>query len=176
MIPMEVIQLISPTHFRSTLMSVLLFGILGGSMGAQAGSASANFNVKVTIVQNTCVVNNNQPIDVDFGEMLISDIDGVKFEEDIPYTLQCDGADSTQGVKLSFQGTGAGFNSSLLKASEPALGLRFKQNNTVFALNDEVSFTYGSKPSLSVVPVLSSPTGVSSGESTATATFNVEYQ
>lgn len=154
----------------------LLLGVFGGSVCSQAGSDSVGFNVKVTIVQSTCEVNNSQPINVEFGEMLINAIDGAKYEQTIPYTLQCDGAASNQGLRLSFLGAGAIFNGNLLQTSDSGLGLRFKQNGSDFALNDDVNFTYGSKPTLSVVPVLRSPTDVSSGDFSASATFNVEYQ
>ncbi|MEQ4626171.1 fimbrial protein [Providencia manganoxydans] len=158
------------------LMPWLMSGALMWSLHSQAGSDSVNFNVKVSVVQSTCQVNNNEPITVEFGDMQINTIDGVNYEMPIYYTLQCAGAANNQGLKLQFSGTGANFNSGLLKTSESALGLRFKSDGAVFAVNDWVPFTYGDLPDLSVVPVLSSPIGVDSGDFFASATFNVEYE
>lgn len=141
-----------------------------------AGTDTANFNVKVTIVQKTCDVNNNNPIHVEFGDLIIKHIDGAAYEKNIPYTLDCDDTPLAQGLKLQFAGTGASFNGNLLRTSEPDLGLRFKSNGTVFPLNGWVNFMYGNPPTLSVVPVVSDVNGLNDGEFTATATFNVEYQ
>lgn len=146
------------------------------SLHSQAGSDSVNFKVKVTIVQKTCDVNGNNPIHVNFGDMIIKNIDGAMYEQPIPYTLDCEDASSSQGLKLQISGNAANFNSNLLRTSEPNLGLRFKQNNTVFSRDAWVNFTYGSPPSLSVVPVAYGLDGLNDGDFTASATFNVEYQ
>lgn len=152
--------------------------LMTGSLYCVAGSDSVNFNVKVTIVQKTCDVNGNNPIHVDFGDLIIKNINGVAYEKPITYTLDCDDAALSQSLRLQFAGTGASFGSGLLRTSEPELGLRFKQNGTVFALNQWVSFQYGNPPHLSVVPVTSAAEGlgVNDGEFNASATFNVEYQ
>lgn len=152
---------------------VNLFIVCGYS---QAASDSVNFQVKIEIQQKTCDVNDNNPIHVDFGDMIIKNIDGAMYEQPIPYTLDCDDASSSQGLKLQIFGGQAHFNSNLLGTSEPNLGLRFKYNNTVFARNAWIDFTYGSQPNLSVVPVAYGQGGLNDGDFTASATFNVEYQ
>ncbi|HHQ2586747.1 TPA: fimbrial protein [Providencia rettgeri] len=159
-----------------TLLLCTFSGLLLVSCYSQAASDSVNFRVKVTIVQKTCDVNGNDPIHVDFGDMIIKNIDGVMYERNIPYTLDCEDASSSQGLKLQISGSGASFNSDLLRTSESNLGLRFKRNNMVFARNTWVNFTYGSPPNLSVVPVVYGQNGLDDGEFIASATFNVEYQ
>lgn len=161
---------------RSLCRGIVSMALLCSAGSWAAGSDSVNFNVKVTIVQKTCDVNNNNPIHVDFGDLIIKHIDGVAYEKNIPYTLDCDDAPLAQGLKLQFAGTGASFNGNFLRTSEPDLGLRFKANNVPFSLNNWVNFTYGNPPTLSVVPVASDVNGLNDGEFTATATFNVEYQ
>lgn len=143
---------------------------------SQAASDSVNFRVKVEIQQKTCDVNDNNPIHVDFGDMIIKNIDGAMYEKSILYTLDCEDTSNSQGLKLQISGNGANFNNDLLQTSEPNLGLRFKQNNIVFARNAWVNFTYGSPPNLSVVPVAYGQDGLNDGDFTAAATFNVEYQ
>lgn len=140
-------------------------------------SDNVNFNVKVTVVAKTCEVNDNNPITVEFNDMIINKIKDGIYEQPIPYTLDCDGPPAGQLLRLQFLGVGASFNSNLLQTSERDLGLQFKMDGNNFNLNSWQNFTYtNTLPSLSVLAVASSVGGIEDGEFTATATFNVEYQ
>lgn len=156
----------------------LLLGAVWLPVSCLAGSDQLPFTVKVRIETKTCDVNNNQPIDVEFGDMIIKNIDGSDYEQPVPYQLTC--ADSANGTKMKLRfegGSGAAlFNSDLLKTSENDLGLQFKYNNTKFAYNSWVPFTSGNQPTLTVVPVPSGDGGINDGELTATALLSVEYE
>nr|WP_232004578.1 fimbrial protein [Providencia rustigianii] len=116
-------------------------------------------------------------MEVNFGDMIIKNIDGLNYEQTIPYTLKCDGAESNTKLKLRFENnSGAKFNSKLLKTSEPNLGLKIKRNGQDLSINDWVIFDYENKPLLTVVPITNSSGGLNEGEFDATALLTVEYE
>lgn len=159
------------------VIALMVLALSTWSSLSYAISDSVSFDVKVTIVTKTCIVNNNNPISVEFGEMIINKIKDGIYEQNIPYTLDCDEPATGQGLRLQFLGTGAVFNTNLLQTSERDLGLQFKINGNAFNLNTWQNFAYtNTLPSLSVLAVASSIGGIDDGEFTATATFNVEYQ
>lgn len=142
-----------------------------------AVSDSVSFDVEVTVVAKTCEVNDNNPITVEFGDMIINKIKDGIYEQPIPYTLDCGEAPAGQLLRLQFSGTGAPFDSNLLRTSERDLGLQFKINGNKFNLNAWQNFNYtNTLPVLAVLAVASSVGGIEDDEFTATATFNVEYQ
>lgn len=156
---------------------------LASSLSLWAGMASAEvytLTVKVTVVEQTCDVSGsggpNSPISVEFGDMVIRSIDGLLYEQPIPYSLDCADAGSNPGLRLMFNGTGAAFNANLLKTTTTNLGLQLKANGTALNMNTPLDFMYDTKPSLSAVPVKSGTDGVAGGEFTASATLSVEYQ
>lgn len=149
-------------------------------MSSLASLEQLDFTVKVRIELKTCDVNDNQTIEVEFGDMIIKNIDGVAYEQPIPYSLECDDADNNTRLKLRFENnTGASFTKGgyrLLRTSERNLGLMVKQEGNPFSFDSWVSFTYGNEPELSVVPVANGSGGLNDGEFDATALLTVEYE
>ena len=140
--------------------------------------ADANtIKVSVTVVDTPCDISGNQPISVEFGEMVIRDIDSIAYEQPIPYTIDCgSNVSNNQVLKLMFSGTSADFDSSLLKTTVQNLGLKLKANGQLLSINTPYLFEYSNPPELKVVPVKSGSGGVASGEFTASGTLWVEYQ
>ncbi|MEQ5112162.1 fimbrial protein [Providencia vermicola] len=136
--------------------------------------------VKITVVEKTCDIYGNgginQPITVNLGDITIKKIDGVQYETDIPYTIDCEDSAQNPKLKLKFDGASSPFNANLLKTQDPNLGLRFKAGNTLLNLGAWEYFNYATRPTLSVVPVTSQTGGVKDGELDASATLSVEYQ
>ncbi|MEQ4669915.1 fimbrial protein [Providencia manganoxydans] len=138
-----------------------------------------DFTVKVRIELKTCDVNDNEIIEVDFGDMIIKNIDGVAYERPIPYSLHCDDAVNGTSLNLFFEdNTGADFTAGgyrLLRTDRTGLGLLVKQNGHPFSFNDEIPFSYGNEPTLTVVPVKNANVGLDDGEFDASALLTVEY-
>lgn len=149
------------------------------SMISQAGSDRLSFEVKFTVELKTCDINNNQTIEVDFGDMIINNIDGVAYEQPILYSLHCDDAVNGTSLNLFFENnSGANFTAGgyrLLRTDRTGLGLLVKQNGHPFSFNDEIPFTYGNEPTLTVVPVKNANVGLDDGEFDASALLTVEY-
>lgn len=139
--------------------------------------------LKVRVMENTCVINDNKAIDVvlsdamDGDVLTISRIDGIAYGKTaIPYTLQCYNAAENPKLKLKFTGTPAGFNSAYMGTSEGNLGLRFMAGENSWAFDTWMPFNYDSAPLLWVIPVASGSGGIDAGTFTASGTLSVEYE
>lgn len=158
----------------------VLLGAISLPISSFAGSDQLNFTVKVRIELKTCDVNDNQTIEVEFGDMIIKNIDGVAYERPIEYTLDCEDATNSTPLRLRFENNaGASFTKGgyrLLRTSERNLGLMIKKDGNPFSFDSWVSFTYGNAPTLTVVPVTNGTGGLNDGEFDATALLTVEYE
>lgn len=79
---------------------------LAGLLALVQLSAEANtlVNVRVTVLSPPCVINGGQPIEVNFGdEVMTTRIDGSNYRRPVNYTLTCNGQ-SSNALKLQVQG------------------------------------------------------------------------
>lgn len=143
---------------------------------AGAGTSSATLTVEVTVVAEPCTINNGNPITVDFGDsVLTTKVDGSNYVKPVDYTLDC--ADATSDdLKMTISGTGAGFDGTVLQASQTDLGIRLLNNGTAMPLNQPLNFSRGTSPVLQAVPVKAPGSKLTAGTFTAVATLAVEYQ
>lgn len=170
--------------FRSSKKALVMSMLLGNMMLFSTGVLAETYTltVKVTVVEKTCDIYGaegiGQPINVDMGNLVIKDIDGVSYgKTDIEYFLQCDDSASDPALKLKFDGPRmSGEAANVLSTSAPNLGLRLMANNSDLNLATWRNFTYNTKPTLSVIPKGSNTGGISDGQMTASATLSVEYQ
>ncbi|CAI1508201.1 fimbrial protein [Serratia ficaria] len=158
----------------------LLIGITlltgpGVMPAAQATPGEAAMNFKGTLVVPSCVVNDNKTIDVDFGDVLTTRVDGTNYRKQLSYTLTCESGVS-KALKLQVQGTAAAFNGELLNTSVTGLGIRLRNGGSNLPVNSWLNFTYPNKPTLWVVPVQKSGVTLAGGQFSATATLKVAYQ
>ncbi|MEL5591928.1 fimbrial protein [Serratia ureilytica] len=138
--------------------------------------AATTVTVKVTIVAPPpCVINGNRTIEVNFGEVMTTRVDGKNYRVPVSYSLSCSGQ-SKNAMKLQVQGTGAAFDTSALKTTKTGLGIQMQQGSSNLALNSWLNFTYPNTPELWAVPVKQSGVTLSGGEFTAGATMKVAYQ
>ncbi|MGJ3355774.1 fimbrial protein [Providencia sp. Je.9.19] len=168
--------------WRRIYKSILLSGVLIMTPWWSYGSLS-QVTVKVTVVSSPCSINNNQPLLVEFGDVLITRVDGVNYRKPIPYTLNCP-ADKLNNnmLKLQIQGTGItvlGPTLVLEVPNVPNFGIQLQRDNTPLAPNTWVNFTYNSPadaPKLYAVPVMKPNTTLNVGAFRASSTMRVEYQ
>ncbi|WP_411752403.1 fimbrial protein [Serratia sp. (in: enterobacteria)] len=153
----------------------LLFGLLATLPQIAVGARDATITVKVTVVAPTCVINNNRPIEVEFGDVMTTRVDGNNYRMPVNYTLDCKNIPSN-AMKLKVQGIVAGFDGTLLKTSNSALGIKLQTGATKLSVNTWLNFSYPKKPELWVVPVQKSGSTLTGDEFTAVATMNVDYQ
>ncbi|AHG21885.2 hypothetical protein Z042_21425 [Chania multitudinisentens RB-25] len=141
--------------------------------------ANANMPVNIrgtVIVPPPCTINNNQTIQVDFGdEVMTSRIDGVNYKQAITYSLSCD-IQKSNNLQMRIQGNGASFNLGVLRTNKTELGIALYRGTQPLNINTWFNYTYPSQPVLYAVPVKRSGTNLTGGEFTASATLLIDYQ
>lgn len=143
-----------------------------------AGDNNINVTVKVIVTASSCVVNNNQLIDVNFGDSIITtDVAQGLVEKDVDYTLDCTSADQSKTLMMRISGTGANFDDKSLATSIPELGIKFKADGVDYPINTALTLaSTTSKPALKALLVQQSGAHLPTGGFTAGATMTVDYQ
>ncbi len=139
--------------------------------------AEENMHLYGTLVEPpACVINADQPIDVDFGkEVMTTRVDGSNYRQPVKYSLECaDGVPTA--LKMQIQGGAAGFDSAALQTNMGDLGIAVLSNGERFPLNTWVNMTYPNTPQLQAVPIKRSGSTLSGGDFSAGATMMVDYQ
>ncbi|ELY5814259.1 fimbrial protein [Cronobacter turicensis] len=145
---------------------------------AMADDNTAQITVTVTINSAPCVINNNQNIDVNFGESVVTtDVMAGTIQKAINYTLDCSNADTAKLLKMHISGTGADFNSSYLQTTIPELAVKLKADGVDFPLNTNLDMVSAdAKPQLFAELVSKPGTHLPTGGFTAGATMSVDYE
>ncbi|CAI1043204.1 fimbrial protein [Serratia fonticola] len=154
----------------------LLCGLLTTLPQVAAGANTATVTVKVTVVvPPQCTINDNRPIEVEFGDVITTRMDGNSYRMPVNYTLGCTGA-YFNAMKLQVQGEGASFDWTVLKTTKTGLGIKLQQGSNKLAINSWLNFTYPNQPELWAIPVKQGGATLTGGEFTAGATMKVAYQ
>ncbi|WP_235470133.1 fimbrial protein [Franconibacter pulveris] len=104
--------------------SMLTAGLLQTARAAQTGdSMSVNFRGEF-IFATPCTVNNDQVIDVVFGQVGVNKVNGTNYRQTIPYTVDCQGASDSSPLSLTMSGTAAGYDDAAVTTSADGLGIR----------------------------------------------------
>ncbi|WP_427864951.1 fimbrial protein [Providencia stuartii] len=123
----------------------------------------------------------NQPIKVDFGEIGITKIDGVNYQQDFTLTLSC-GPELGNSVPLYLQYMShfiASFDNKALRTSINGLGIRLYHEGVVIAPNTGSPIKMSSNGTatlpLYAVPVRDPKITLFEGDFTASATVQMLY-
>lgn len=140
-------------------------------------AASANLTFSGTLNEPPpCTIDAGNTIEVDFGDVGVKRVDGVKYRKGLAYIISCGPATLPWELKLSVNGTPTSFDASAVQTSVPELGIRLFQNNLPFLLNTPLDITLSSPPTLEVVPVKQPGAVLAPARFTAVATLLAEYQ
>ncbi|MBD8149471.1 fimbrial protein [Pseudomonas fluorescens] len=141
------------------------------------GAASANLTFSGTLNEPPpCTIDAGNTIEVDFGDVGVKRVDGVRYRRGVGYAIQCGTDTLPWQLKLSVNGTATTFEGSAVQTSVPALGIRIFQNNQPFPLNTPLNISLSSPPVLEVVPVKQPGAVLAPARFTAVATLLAEYQ
>ncbi|XXD09666.1 fimbrial protein [Klebsiella sp. R445] len=158
-----------------------LSAVIGGLMLCQPAVLAANYEVLTItgVVMSTpgCTVNGNSDITVEFNggvALETTSIDGSHYITPVPFTLSCRNNPST--LRLSVQGTGSTFDSTVLATNIADLGIRLlKPNGNTLEKGEWFSFSYSATPpAIKAVPVKRPGAILPGGAFTSTATLLVE--
>lgn len=146
------------------------------SIGLCSG-ASANLTFSGTLNEPPpCTIDAGNTIEVDFGDVGVKRVDGVRYRKSVGYTISC-GADTLPWeLKLSVNGTPTGFDGAAVQTNVPELGIRIFQNNVPFPLNTPMDINLSSPPMLEVVPVKQLGAVLAPAPFAAVATLLAEYE
>jgi type 1 fimbria pilin len=134
-------------------------------------NAAADVNFHGTLIIVACQVNADKPVNVEFGDEVITDlIDGDHYEQDVPAAITC--SDDYDG-SLDFQikGTAIDFDSATLVTSVTDLGVKLMMNDAPMEINKSYTVTAQTPIAIKAVPVKAVGATLPGGEFTATATL-----
>ncbi|HGL4620260.1 TPA: fimbrial protein [Citrobacter koseri] len=155
---------------------LLASGLLFTPLWVNAGTTTATVTVKVTLVAPPpCVINDDNPIEVEFGDVLTTQVNGNNYRIPVNYTLSCTNGTSND-LKIKVQGNGADFDASVLRTNIAGLGIALQIGETAMPINSWLNFTYPDNPQLWAVPVKQAGATLTAGEFSAAATMKVDYQ
>ncbi|SNY79833.1 fimbrial protein [Enterobacter sp. CC120223-11] len=138
--------------------------------------ASSTVTVRVSVIAPPpCVVNGDQPITVEFGEVMTTRVDGNNYKMPVNYSLTCIGGNSN-ALTLTIAGNATSFDGAALLTDKAGLGVRLLEGSAPYTINNQIKFTYPGKPELYAVPVQQRGATLTGGEFSAAAIMNVAYQ
>ncbi|EOC1567568.1 fimbrial protein [Cronobacter dublinensis] len=157
---------------------ILTTGLLHLAYAEQTGD-----NLSVTfqgtfIISTACTINNDQVIDVNFGNVGVNKVDGINYKQTIPYSIYCKGANDNSPVDLMMSGTAVSFDDAAVKTSVSGLGIQIQLNGQPMQLNKPFPTTLAAIQSLTLsgVPVKEAATVLTEQPFTAIATLTANYQ
>ena len=120
----------------------------------------------------------SKPIDVEFGDVFIGQINSAAYSQKIGYTLTCrDDQPDGMAFTMSIDGAPAGFDSSLLGTDISGIGIKLLHDEKQVKPNEGFSFDEKSPPQLTAVLVQDETAKLTEGEEfTGSATLKVEWQ
>ncbi|AHE61478.1 fimbrial protein [Escherichia albertii] len=125
-----------------------------------------------------CTVSANNTIDVLFQDVIIDNINGVNFRQDVPYTITCDSAsrNSAWVMTLTWTGSQTDFDNAAVQTNVTGLGIQLQQNGQPFRWNTPLTIDTTNLPTLKAVPVKKNGAVLNDGDFSAYATLQVDYQ
>lgn len=125
-----------------------------------------------------CVISNNETIEVAFSGMQIDDIDGNKYSQKIPYTVDCDSTvrDEYMTMTLTLIGTPSPLSDSAIQTDVDGFAIDIRNGNKAFVINSTLTVNPQALPELTAVPIKQSGVTLAEGNFEAWATLQVDYQ
>lgn len=136
---------------------------------------TAMLTVTATVEEPPCVINDNRSIEVEFGDVMTTRVDGNNYKMPINYTLSCSVASPNMLLKFQIKGNSAAFDAAVLQTNKTGLGIELRQGDSKLTINKWRTFYYFSKPVLWAVPVKQSGATLAGGEFRSGATMIVGY-
>ncbi|EKJ8220211.1 fimbrial protein [Citrobacter sedlakii] len=151
--------------------------LLGFLLSSFTLSAAENLQFSGTLIAPpTCTVNNEETIEIGFGDVAIEKIDGVNYTTLIGLNVYCNYPGRNHQMTLTIGGAISDFNPAAIETDVDGLGVEIKQNGQPFTINDVLSVEELTFPLLEAVPVKKSGASLKDGSFEAWATIKVEYQ
>lgn len=163
---------------RYPLLRVMVGGIMSLLSAVSYGSNTANVTVKVTILSPpSCTINNDRPIEVRFGDVMTTRVNGVNYRMPVNYSLYCTSLKKNElRMQIIGDAIDLGKATNALATNVTGFGIQLQRGSTPFNINDTLDFVYPAKPVLYAVPVKRNGVTLPTRYFVATATMSVDYQ
>ena len=161
-----------------------MYGRLGSTDAGFGPNPMAQVFIQSAIlyVPDKCVVNEGQLINVEFGEISGSNLNGTSYPQSIPVRFQCEGGsfeDGTLNIKLAVSGTPASFSNNAFKTDKTDLGIEIKHNGSLVIPNEFYpvpNIGNGGNWNLVAAPLASGGKEIAEGEFNASATIVAAFE
>ncbi|MDC6118403.1 fimbrial protein [Serratia rubidaea] len=163
--------------FWSAMGIFLLAPIFPSAQAAPGGSGGTEIKIYGTLVEPPpCQINNNQVIDVPFGEIGVNRVDGKNYLKQVEAPLKCDDSQLKWDLWLEVHGQATAFDKAAVQSSVTDLGIHLMMDGKPLELNKPVLITPAPTLKLQAVPVKKAGAELPEGAFDASATLLVEYQ
>ncbi len=154
-----------------------LFALCAALSMTVSAAETAIVTVMVTVIAPPpCVINGNRTIDVDFGNVTTTDVNGENYLRTVNYTLECDSG-APKAMKMAIMGTPTLFDNSALQTNVTDFGIALRANGMPLPINNGwINFTWPNNPVLQAVPVKRAGVALKGGGFRAGATLLADYQ
>ncbi|MGG4609850.1 fimbrial protein [Providencia sp. Me31A] len=165
---------------------VSLGGLLFSLVFSVCADNSAQINLRGNLLGDPpCDISasdGRNTISVDFGEMLITNMDttvaGRTYKKPLPYKIVCTTPVNT-AIKVTLSSDApSSFDSRFVSTNNVNVGIMFLTNNALFSRGTNALMNYGNEAKFEVVPIKNGAANikVAAGDLTSTATLTVSYQ
>ncbi|NIH24029.1 fimbrial protein [Providencia heimbachae] len=162
--------------FASTVQANLPESRVLPSAGTRATPGIVYVNIRgVVLAPPPCVINDGNLIDINFGEVMSTRIDGSAYKMPVNYNIKCEKMPS-KAMKMSVEGNTADFDTQSLSTNIEGLGIAVMRNDSKLPVGQAINFTYPNAPQFSVVPVRDMSKTLTGGYFEAVATLLINYQ
>jgi len=156
----------------------LLMLITLPTLAAIPNPLNVDININGTIIAKaSCTFSGQKPLQIDYGDVYISDLASGNNRKNLDYSLRCTGDSDGKKVAMRFEGEGADFNNQLLKTDIKGLGIKLLNNSNPQDINSWFFIDPSNQPTLEAELVKQDNANFQSGqEFSAAMTLIVEYR
>lgn len=152
-------------HGRWSQALALVSLLWAGTTLAKMDDSTVNVRISGTVVANgSCTFTGTDPVTVDFGDVIINDIQGQTYKKNVPYSLSCRGDPGGKAIQMKLTGTVADFDGTLLETDAKGLGLSLQKDDKAMPLNQWVDINPASPPTFAAVLVKAKDAGFYNGQ------------
>lgn len=149
-------------------------------MNAHADNGSTlllNLDLTLNLQTKACTINNNQNVTVNLGDdILLDEIDGNNYKKILPLNVNCSDTSFQDVLKLTINGTGAGFDPDVLETTTNGLGIKLISSGRQIKIGEPISFSRSIIPDIYAIPIKKDGAKIQGGKFTAAANVKIEYE
>lgn len=122
------------------------------------------------ILHSECTLNDDRESNINFGNVTIQFIDGIRYSTPVPFNISCPKSyNGEQEVYIS--ATASSFDTKAVQTSNPNVGIRLILNGENIEINKSQNIDWRIENKLNAVPVKKNNVKISAGNFTASATM-----